>query len=179
LRHTFSALPGFLNPGAHGAITGVVFVGEDRNGDFDPKMRTLPGVELVLDGWQTTETDAQGRYIFAHVPTGTHTIDAKFRSTQPFWFTTPSVATAAINIFANFGITFAASELIGYVKNDAGVGIPAVEIGIVGTTVNLKVHSDAGGRFEVSGLGSGYTGWRLTPPRLRPARAQPGGLPDG
>jgi hypothetical protein len=185
LRHSLSNLPAFLSPGAHGNLTGLVFEDDDRRGVYDPHMRTLAGVELVLDGWRHTETDAKGRYAFTQVPAGDHTIEAKFESALPHWFTTPSVASVAINTSTDFGITFALCELIGYVKNDAGEPIQNVEIDIsnaeagsaaTSSTAETKpgedttaqataqassntkkttAQTDADGRFDVSGLAPG------------------------
>ena len=155
LKHNFSALPSFLSPGAHGTITGVVYVDETRGGVYDPRMRTLPDVEVVLDGLNRTRTNERGRYAFSHVLQGQHTVEAAFKSTQPFWFTTPSVAEISINQSVDFAITFAASQLSGHIRNDAGLGVPDVEIAIKGPGGILIAHSDADGRFAVSELTPG------------------------
>ncbi|MGH9544784.1 MAG: MSCRAMM family protein [Terriglobales bacterium] len=155
VKHSFSAFPSFLTHTAHGTITGVVYVDRKMRGRYDPQMPTLADVEVILDGLDRTRTNERGRYTFSHVPQGQHTLEASFKSTRPFWFTTPSVVNASINQSIDFGITFAASELVGHVKNDAGLGVPDVEIEIKGPNGTITAHSDADGRFAVSGLSPG------------------------
>ncbi len=155
LRHNFSSLPAFLAPGGHDSITGVVYVDEKMGGLYDPHMRTLAAVEVTLDGWNRTWTDQNGCYVFSRVAKGSHTVEAHFRSQKPFWFTTPSVVRTPVNQSVDFGITFAASTLVGYVRNDAGLGLPDTEIEISGPGGKLVSHSDADGRFAASGLSPG------------------------
>ncbi|MFY9559839.1 MAG: carboxypeptidase regulatory-like domain-containing protein [Terriglobales bacterium] len=171
LRHNFSALPSFLSLGAHGTITGVVYVDQKISGLYDPQMRTLADVEVVLDGWNRTQTNERGRYAFSHVPQGQHTLEARFKSAQPFWFTTPSVVTTSINQSADFGVTFAASELVGHVRNDAGLGVPDVEIEITGPGTTRSAHSDADGRFAASGLSPGDYELVVDPNTVPPGHA--------
>jgi hypothetical protein len=134
----------------------------------DPEMRTLPDVEVILDGLNPTRTNARGRYTFFRVTSGAHTVEASFKSPRPFWFTTPSVVTTTINRSADFGITFAASELVGHVRNDAGLGVPDVEIEITGPSGAFTAHSDADGRFAASALHPGDYELRVDPNTVPP-----------
>lgn len=153
--HNFFSLPTFLESGSHGTLTGVVYVDEKKDGLYDPKMTTVADVEVTLDGWKSVRTNERGRYIFLRVPRGQHVLEAHFTSDRPFWFTTASVVSASINHPVDFGITFAATELIGYVRNDARLGVPNVEIEIKGPAGSLAVHTDADGRFTASSLNPG------------------------
>ncbi|HEX4485721.1 MAG TPA: carboxypeptidase regulatory-like domain-containing protein, partial [Terriglobales bacterium] len=157
-RHTFNSLPSFLDPIRHGTVTGIVYLDEQRKGIYGPALPPLEAVEVVLDGVNNTRTDRTGRYAFSGVARGTHTVEVHFRSDHPFWFTSPSTTSADINSVVNFGITFAASELIGFLKNDAGAGVPDVDVDVLGPEQNFKAKSDADGRFALAGLAPGdYT----------------------
>ena len=96
-----------------------------------------------------------GFYSFPHVAAGGHFIEFNFQSTKPFWFTGPSKRNATINIPANLGIRFASAELVGYIRNDAELGVEGARIVIAGTNQRLEVRSDAQGRFSVPALGAG------------------------
>jgi hypothetical protein len=157
-RHTFNSLPSFLDPIRHGTVTGIVYLDEQRKGIYAPALPPLEAVEVVLDEVTNTRTDRTGRYAFSGVARGPHTVEVHFRSDHPFWFTSPSTTSADINSLVNFGITFAASELIGLLKNDAGAGVQDVEVDVFGPEQNFKVKSDAAGRFALAGLAPGdYT----------------------
>jgi len=155
LRRGFSSLPSFLLSHKFGTISGTVFQDDEGRGAFRKGLPPLAGVEVVLDGSQRTTTDGNGFYSFPHVAAGGHFIEFNFQSSKPFWFTGPSKRTATINIPANLGVRFASAELIGYLKNDADLGVEGARITIAGANQRLEVRSDARGRFSVPGLGAG------------------------
>jgi SdrD B-like protein len=155
LRRSFSSLPWFLSTHKFGTISGTVFQDDEGHGIFRKGLPAVPGVEVVLDGSERTTTDSNGFYSFTHISDGGHFIEFNFQSSKPFWFTGPSKRTATINIPANLGIRFASAELIGYIRNDAAIGIEGARIIIAGRTQRLEVRSDAQGRFSVPGLGAG------------------------
>jgi len=155
LRRSFSSLPWFLATHKFGTISGTVFEDEEGHGIFRRGLPPMPGVEVVLDGSERTTTDSNGFYSFRHVSGGGHFIEFNFQSSKPFWFTGPSKRAATINIPANLGIRFASAELIGYIRNDADIGLENARIIIAGTNQRLEVRSDAQGRFSAPGLGAG------------------------
>jgi hypothetical protein len=155
LGRTFSALPSFLSAHKFGTISGNVFQDDEGRGIFRRGSPPLAGVEVVLDGSQRTITDSKGFYSFTHVADGGHFIEFNFQSSRPFWFTGPSRRNARINIPANLGIRFASAELVGYIRNDAGMGIEGAQVEIAGANQRVDVQSDAQGRFSVPGLGAG------------------------
>ena len=77
-----------------GEITGVVF--QDRNGN-DRRDASEPGVAdvtVVLDGRYVTRTDAQGRYSFAPVAAGRHSLLIQLESVPLPWTPTSQAAQA-------------------------------------------------------------------------------------
>jgi hypothetical protein len=155
LRRSFSALPWFLSSHKVGTISGTVFQDDAGHGIFRKGLPPLAGVEVVLDSTERTTTDSNGLYSFAHVPGGGHFIEFNFHSAKPFWFTGPSKRPATINVPANLGIRFASAALIGYLRNDAEVGVQGAQIIVTGTSQQLEIQSDAQGRFSAEGLGAG------------------------
>jgi hypothetical protein len=155
LRRSFSALPWFFSAHKFGTISGMVFQDDQGRGIFRKGLPPIPGVEVVLDGSERTITDSNGFYSFPHISAGGHFIEFTFQSSKPFWFTGSSKRTATIDVPANLGIRFASAELIGYLRNDADIGVEGARIVIAGTNQRLEVQSDAQGRFSVSGLGAG------------------------
>lgn len=75
-----------------GEITGVVY--QDRNGNDqrDPSEPGVAEVTVVLDGRYVTRTDMQGRYAFAPVAAGRHTLMMQLESVPLPWV--PSIQTA-------------------------------------------------------------------------------------
>jgi hypothetical protein len=81
LRYDFSAgmasLPlgaGARSGGGSGAIEGLVFLDDNANGRLDARESRAAEVTVVLDGRYSTRTDAQGRYEFPFVASGTHSL---------------------------------------------------------------------------------------------------------
>ena len=169
LRHRFSSAPGLLLPGRHGAIQGHVFRDDQSTTLYKDSQSGMAGVEVRLDEDRVTHTDANGYYAFHHVPFGTHTVEAKVDSSEPFFHTTDSPATAAINSTVDFGINFAKGQLFGYLLNDAGAGINGVTVELEGAGTARTVQTDMDGKFTFRGLESGsYT-----------VKTEPGSYPSG
>ena len=59
-----------------GSISGHLFLDANDNGLFDASEQGTPNVTVLLDGRFATRTDAQGRYEFPFVASGTHAITA-------------------------------------------------------------------------------------------------------
>jgi len=55
-----------------GSISGEIYFDENRDSVRQPSERAAAGVVVVLDGRYEARTDAQGRYSFSPVPTGSH-----------------------------------------------------------------------------------------------------------
>lgn len=66
---------GGLPGGGAGSISGTVYFDTDNNGRREASEGGVPGVTVILDKRYVTRTDAQGRYEFAYVATGDHTIE--------------------------------------------------------------------------------------------------------
>ncbi|MFP4056129.1 MAG: metallophosphoesterase [Candidatus Brocadiia bacterium] len=85
---TLLALVALAGPGGAAAVTGHVFVDENRDGAFDPGDRPLP--KVLVSAWdRTTVTDAQGAYRLEVEP-GTHVVHPSWPSgvwpaAMPFW----------------------------------------------------------------------------------------------
>jgi hypothetical protein len=71
-----SSIPigGFAGSGS-GSLSGTVFFDGDRNGRREASEGGVPNVTVILDRRFVTRTDSQGRYEFASVAPGEHTIE--------------------------------------------------------------------------------------------------------
>ncbi|HEX7961701.1 MAG TPA: carboxypeptidase regulatory-like domain-containing protein, partial [Terriglobales bacterium] len=155
IRHKFYSAPGFLLPGRHGMISGHVFRDDEDTAKYTGGQEGIAGVEVRLDENRVTRSDANGFYSFNHVPFGEHRIEAMFQSAEPFFFTTNSPATAEINSMIDFGINFQKGQVFGYLKNDAGHGIPGVVVELHGVEVTRRIRTSTDGKFTFSGLSAG------------------------
>jgi hypothetical protein len=158
VRHRFSSVPGLLLPGRHGTIQGHVFRDNNSTASFSADAPGMAGVEVSLDGDRVTHTDANGYYSFHHVPFGTHTIEAKVESAEPFFHTTDSPAVAGMNSTVDFGINFAKGQLFGFLLNDAGAGISGVTVELQGTgaqQTTQTAQTTMEGKFSFRGLAPG------------------------
>ncbi|HWG87591.1 MAG TPA: carboxypeptidase regulatory-like domain-containing protein, partial [Candidatus Acidoferrales bacterium] len=155
LRHQFYTVPGFILPGRHGLIEGHVFRDDESSGRYDAQRTPLAGVEILLDGVRAARSDARGYYFFRHVPYGTHRIEARFVSAEPFFYTTDSPATSDINNTVDFGINFAKGQVFGFVVNDAAAGVTGVTVELKGEKFTRRVQTSGSGKFTFPGLPAG------------------------
>jgi Carboxypeptidase regulatory-like domain len=157
LRHRFSSVPGLLLPGRHGTIQGHVFRDDESSARYG-KQPGLAGIEIALDDARTTHTDANGYYAFHHVPFGAHSVEAELETSEPFFHTTDSPATAPINSTVDFGINFAKGQLFGFLLNDAGAGILGVTVELQGAGAPRMAQTTMEGKFTFQGIEPGaYT----------------------
>lgn len=155
LRHRFSSAPGFLLPGRHGTIEGHVFRDDMSLALYEPREPGIGGVEIRLDSDHITHTDPDGHYSFHHVPFGPHTVEARFDSTEPFFYTTDSPAAAQMNSTVDFGISFAKGQLFGFLANDAGAPIPGVTVELQGKGMQRSTQTTMDGKFTFPALDPG------------------------
>ena len=107
--------------GELGSIEGRVFYDENKNGRIDDDELGVTNVVLALNGFLTT-TDAQGKFRFANVPSGTYGLQLKILPPE----------------------THPASPELSYIHVDPGEGVSGYLIGIVkkGRPVKKKVFED-------------------------------------
>lgn len=154
-RHQFQHVPDFVVPERHGTITGNVFRDDQSKKAFEPGMRPMPEVEVMLDDRRRALTRADGSYRFPNVPRGKHKIAVTYVSRAPFFFTTPSALEVDESATVNFGIGYSLSGLMGQVLNDAGQGVPGVTVAIRSRGLKWSAATEADGRFFVSALAAG------------------------
>ena len=155
IRHRFYSAPGFLLPGRRGMISGHVFRDDEDTAKYTGTQEGISGVEIRLDDGRVTRSDANGFYSFNRVPFGEHRVEAMFQSTEPFFFTTNSPAAAEINSTVDFGINFQKGQIFGYLRNDAGSGIPGVVVELQGADLMRRIRTSVDGKFTFSGLPPG------------------------
>jgi hypothetical protein len=171
LRHQFYSVPRFIIPSRHGNISGVVFKDEKAGGVFQSGMEGLPGVQITLDGVRHARSDRLGMYSFTNVPYGSHTVEAQFVSARPFFYTTPSSATVAVNSAVNFGVGYSLSEIFGHVLNDAGAGLLGIQVEVKGKGKVFNLTTGMGGDFVASALVPGEYQVKLSPGSFPPGYA--------
>jgi len=154
LRRTLRSAPGLLAR-RRGDIEGTVFQDDQGRGVYAEGMPVLAGVEVVLDGVRHTRTDRSGRFRFNDIPYGRHRVEARHRSNQPMFFTTPSPIDVDTGSVVNFGIGRARSSLRGIIRTDAGDGVSRVLVRVAGVDRNSSAHSADDGTFIVEGLPAG------------------------
>ena len=154
-RHQFQHVPYFIIPERRGTIAGNAFLDAQSKGALEPGMPPLAAVEVTLDERRRTLTRADGSYRFHSVPPGKHRIAAIYKSTEPFFFTTPADLEVDENATVDFGIGHSLSALMGQVLNDAGMGVAGVAILIRGKDKKWTAETEADGSFYVSSLGAG------------------------
>src|SRR5579864_2042255 len=168
-RHRFSSAPSLLLPGRHGTVQGHVFRDDQSRALYKDQQSGIAGVEVRLDEDRVTHTDANGYYAFHHVPFGTHTVEAKVESSDPFFHTSDSPAETDMNSTVDFGINFAKGQLFGFLLNDAGAGISGVTVILEGAGGTRTMQTDMDGKFTFQGL----------PPGTYTVTTEPGSYPSG
>jgi hypothetical protein len=154
-QHRFSTVPAFILPGRHGVIQGHVFRDDESKAQYKGQEPVIAGVEVRLDDARVTHSDSNGYYSFHHVPYGVHRVEARFQSSEPFFYTTDSPATADLNSVIDFGINFAKGQVFGFLINDAGKGIYGVVVELSGPGGQRSITTDSDGKFSFQGLGPG------------------------
>ncbi|MGL4230946.1 MAG: SdrD B-like domain-containing protein, partial [Casimicrobium sp.] len=78
---------GLRNAGAAGTgdIRGIVYFDGNRDGEQQADERGVPGVEVTLDGRYRTITNAEGRFEFPVVATGSHRLTLKLETVPLPW----------------------------------------------------------------------------------------------
>ena len=165
-RHQFQQVPNFIIPERHGTISGNVFRDDNSKGVLERGMQPMPEVEIMLDDRRRTLTRADGSYRFSSVPRGTHRITAAYHSPEPFFFTTTSDLEVEENATVNFGIGYSLSGLTGQVLNDAGQGVAAVTVVILGRGLKWSASTEGDGSFFVSALVAGDYSVQVDPDSL-------------
>jgi hypothetical protein len=152
-RHRFGSVPELLFPVRRGTIQGYVFADEEASGRYSSGDPGIGGVTVVLDGERSVRTDATGHYVFTGVPFGSHQVAAQIAGTKPYYFTTPSPASATIGSVVDFGVSFVAGRIFGYVTDDTGRGIGGVVVRVAGLDAHATTEDD--GRFVIAGVPNG------------------------
>ena len=154
-RRQVGSAPNFIIPRRRGIIRGVVFADDGATGTYRPGGPMFGGVEVVLDDTRRTRTDRSGHYTFPGVSYGSHFVELIYQSTTPFFFTTASRVQSDADTEVNFGVGLSSARLFGFVRNDAGIGLPGVEIIISKGPQHFSARTDSNGKFRVDGLSDG------------------------
>lgn len=156
-RHKLNTAPRWLLPGRRGSISGHVFLDNDYAQVYHQGDPPLAGVLIYLDGRRTTHTDSNGYFAFHGVPWGTHSVEAEYHSSRPFFYTSGSPKSVPANGTADFGISFAKGRIFGKFTDDAGNGLQ-VTLQVQGPGLDRQVTTDGFGSIEIDGLPNGtYT----------------------
>ena len=155
VRRRLGSAPNFIISRRRGTISGVVFADDGATGIYQARASPLPDVEVMLDDTRRTRTDKSGRYRFAGVSFGSHSVEAMYHSASPFFFTTASRVQTEIDAEVNFGVGLSFARLFGAVRSDTGIGVPAVEISASMGTQQFRARTDSEGKFRLEGLSSG------------------------
>jgi hypothetical protein len=157
-RHPLTSLPIPVLLKHHGTISGHVFYDPTSSYRYSSSMTGVDGAEIWLDGQRKTRTDAHGYYSFVGLPYGDHRVEVKFKSSEPYFFTTDSPTTAAVNSVVDFGLNFVQCQIFGVLHNDAGAAIPGIVVELKGNGMSQRMLSGGDGSFQFRGLPSGkYT----------------------
>lgn len=81
-----------------GLIKGTVFLDENADGRRNAGEQVVPNIAILLDGRFSTQTDAQGRFSFPSVVTGTHVIEASPDALPLPWQFAPEASTQTIDL---------------------------------------------------------------------------------
>ena len=154
MRRSLDSAPGMLMA-RRGHIDGIVFKDDQVQGMYTPGMPLMAGVEVILDNVRSTRTDSSGRFRFEGVTYGRHRVEARYVSSQPTFFTTPSPADVDSDSSVQFGIALSRSTLRGTVLTDAGTALPGVLVRIAGADRRTTIRTADDGTFVEEGLLAG------------------------
>lgn len=149
-----------------GTISGTVFEDDEILAELPPNPRGIAGVEVQLDGAQTTSTDANGRFTFTKVATGTHRVAARLAGTA--YFTTGSSNVAMPGDTVNFGVARTPARLVGTVLDDQGQPVANVTVSLTRGERHFTAASRGDGTYAIA-----------APPGEYMAEVVPESLPAG
>lgn len=157
IQHQLYSVPRWFVPGRRGSIEGHVFVDNTFSQQYSRSDPPLADVLIYLDGRRSTHTDKDGYFVFHGVPFGTHRVEADYKDSRPFYYTTSSPKSVSTGGTADFGISFAQGHIFGKVTTDAGFGLQATLI-VEGKGFQRQIETNSDGSAEVEGLPDGvYT----------------------
>lgn len=152
-------------PGGRRAIGGRVLRDEDGAGPGESG-RPLAGIEVILDGGQSTRTDADGRFRFAATAPGEHRLQAVLPPEPGAYFTRPSAVTLPAGGEAEFTISFSAARVSGTVLSDTGLPLAGVTVRLQGPA-DATATTDSQGVFRLAGP-PGFAQLTVVPESLPP-----------
>jgi hypothetical protein len=123
-----------------GIISGTVRL-QDRSGT-----RLVRAAEIMLDGTQKTTSDSLGNYRFSKVRPGAHSVQIVFKSTRPFFYSTPSKVSAEADSIVDFGIIHPSAQVVLYALSDTGIGLPEIGLLVSGPQGELNLTTDQAGK---------------------------------
>lgn len=157
IQHQLYSVPRWFVPGRRGTIEGHVFVDSNYAQQYSSGAPPLADVLVYLDGRRSTHTDKNGYFVFHGVPFGTHRVEADYKDSRPFYYTTSSPKSVSTGGTADFGICFAQGHIFGKVTTDAGFGLQAT-LTVEGKGFQREIETNSDGTAEVDGLPDGvYT----------------------
>ena len=152
-------------------IQGHVYRDTNANGAFNEGEPGIAGLRVELDNGRTAVTDAQGRYEFARVLSGHHTVRLPLEQfTHTVRVTTPTLFDLELldrkTVVTDFGLVDFA-RLMGTVYNDYTMsgshkmdapGLRDVQLVLQGANLHRVTSADSAGEFEFDDLPAGdYT----------------------
>jgi hypothetical protein len=141
MRHALGGNPFQHSRERGGDISGTVRL-EDASGT-----RPLEGADILLDGQRRAMSDAEGHYRLADLPPGYHTVQILFRSSRPFWYSTPSRVTSKADSVVDFGIVYPSAQVLGYIFDDCGRPLQGVGVRVKGSRYERDLTTDERGHF--------------------------------
>jgi len=141
LRHQFRSSP-FPHLHQHNGMISGTERQQDSSG-----IQVVQAAEITLDGDRRTTSNSQGNYRFSSVRPGVHTVQIAFKSSRPFWYTTSSKVSTTADSIVDFGMIYPAAQVIGYVLNDVGMGLPDIGVLLKGPQGEMNLTTDQGGKF--------------------------------
>ncbi len=169
---------GYVKP--TGSICGTVYVDADNNGSFGAGDNVLAGVTVkLIDGTHTviatTTTDANGKYTFTGIMTGTYWVQVpgSFNGLTVYGYSDTTVVTNGVCTTKDFRYQTNKGSICGTVYNDCNNNSKqdSGEAGLAGVTVKLidgthtviaTTTTDSNGKYTFTGVVAG-TYWVQVP----------------